>query len=107
MSHCLQDSAGSGSSSDKDFPASPAAQATPMSPTQIASFVQGSSKDNNALSEKYKKLKRRFFELEEVRVSVTLFLDHKERKSPDSGIDDRNIRKRVLSCNARVSGMYA
>lgn len=65
MSHYLQDSAGAGSSSDKDFPASPVAQATPMSPTQIASFVQGSPKDNNTLSEKYKKLKRRFFELEE------------------------------------------
>ncbi|KAF8630492.1 hypothetical protein AX15_002887 [Amanita polypyramis BW_CC] len=64
MSHYRSDSAVAGPSSDRDVPTSPSAQPTPASPTQGPSPIQGSSKDN-ALSEKYKKLKRRFFELEE------------------------------------------
>ena len=105
MSRHRSDSAGAGSASDKDILMSPSSQAAPTSPSQ-ATLVQTSPKDN-ALSEKYKKLKRRFFELEEVSESAPLFLDHKERKSPDSRTDVRNTRKPVRSCNAQVNVMFA
>ena len=85
---------------------SPSSQAAPTSPSQATAVIQTSPKDN-ALSEKYKKLKRRFFELEEVSESAPLFLDHKERKSPDTNIDVRNTRKPVRSCNAQVNVMFA
>jgi hypothetical protein len=106
MSHHRSDSTGAGPASDKDVLMSPLAQSTPVSPSQTVSLNQGSPKDN-ALSEKYKKLKRRFFELEEVSEPATLFLDHKERKSSDSNIDVRNTRKLVRSCNAQVNAMFA
>lgn len=86
MSRHRSDSAGAGSASDKDILMSPSSQAAPTSPSQATAVIQTSPKDN-ALSEKYKKLKRRFFELEEVSESAPLFLDHKERKSPDTNID--------------------
>ncbi|KAK2465424.1 hypothetical protein APHAL10511_002778 [Amanita phalloides] len=64
MSHHRSDLAGAASASNRDVLASPSAQQTPISPSQAASQILPSSKDS-ALSEKYKKLKRRFFELEE------------------------------------------
>ncbi|KAF8349555.1 hypothetical protein F5887DRAFT_878695, partial [Amanita rubescens] len=63
---------------------SPLAQSTPVSPSQTVSLNQGSPKDN-ALSEKYKKLKRRFFELEE---------KHKETSTELQRSSERNVRMR-------------
>ena len=83
----------------------PADRDVVMGPPPVPGATTAKSKDNHDIEEKYKKLKRRFFELEEVSDQLTLFLDQ-ERKSPDDVLTYvRNIRKRALNFNAQENAM--
>ena len=77
-----------GPPSDRDVVMGPPPVPTPLSSGLPAPLPQQKPKDDQNLAEKYKKLKRRFFELEEVSVNIILFL--LMRKSPDTVLTQKH-----------------
>lgn len=76
-----------GPPSDRDVVMGPPPVPTPLSSGLPAPLPQQKSKDDQNLTEKYKKLKRRFFELEEVS-------KHKETNNELQRSGERNVRMR-------------
>ena len=108
-----------GPPSDRDVVMGPPPVPTPLSSGLPATLPQQKSKDDQNLAEKYKKLKRRFFELEEVSVNILLFLlmrkrpdtvltqKHKETNNELQRSGERNVRMREERECVQVSGCMA
>lgn len=108
-----------GPPSDRDVVMGPPPVPTPLSSGLPAPLPQLKSKDDQNIAEKYKKLKRRFFELEEVSVNIILFLlmrkrpdtvltqKHKETNNELQRSGERNVRMREERECVQVFGCMA